>query len=91
MCLLVLGTVCMLVWLVLGLFWNGVSKVCKGTFHIVRHGQVYLAVLVVLVHGDSQIPFSFPILFHFVVLLDCLDKVHDVLFSTVLDAKIIHD
>jgi hypothetical protein len=57
------------VWLVLGRLWNGVSESCKGAFYIVRHGQVYLPVLVVPIHGDSYILFSFPILFHLVMFL----------------------
>ncbi len=60
---------CMFVWLVLRRRWDGVSKSCKGPFYIVWHGYVYLPVLVFPIHVDPQIPFSFPILFYFIVYL----------------------
>jgi hypothetical protein len=81
----------MLVWLVLGPHWDGVSESCQGTFYIVWHGPGNLPVLVVPIHVDSQVLFSFPILFYFIVFLENLDEVHGMLFSNVLDAKIIHD
>ena len=47
-------------------------------------------VLVVLVHGGSQVLLTFPVFFNFVILLENPDEIHDIFFSDVLNAKVIH-
>ncbi len=47
-------------------------------------------VLVVLVHGDSQVLLTFPVFFNFVILLENPDEIHAMFFSDVLNAKVIH-
>ena len=48
-------------------------------------------ILVVPVHGNSQVSLTFSVFFNFVMLLENPDEMHEVFFSNVFNAKIIHN
>ena len=74
--------------MVLRLLWLGVVEVLEGILHVAQHGEVDLADFIVPVEVEAKVAGPVPVVGKFLVLLEDVHEVVDVLFALVLIYKI---
>ena len=74
--------------MVLRILWLGVVEVFEGILHIAQHGEVDLADFIVPIEVEAKVAGPVPVVGKFLVLLEDVHEVVDVLFALVLIYKI---
>ena len=78
-------------WTMLRMFWFCMPVLCELFLDVGWHGEINMALLIVLIEGDADIEASSPISLNGVLVAKCCKKVVCIFFSNILYSKIIYN